>query len=294
MKKIHILGNGAMGCLWASYFAQSHDIIFIKPETENAEFHFVKMPDGIQIKAQITHPNKLIQPIDVLIIACKAFSAMEAIKSVTHHLTDQSIVILLQNGMGSQQAIAQAYPDLPIFACSSTEGAYKPNSTTLMHAGKGINRIGAMTSSAKEFLLASVIEKHYYQWVEDIETILWQKLIINCAINPLTVMFRCKNGELIENELALNQMKSVCHELNTLITKLNLPIPDAFDLAKSVCLSTANNFSSMYQDWKNNKKTEIYYITGYFIKTCQEHGISCPENSKVLKAIQGLNLGEAI
>lgn len=294
MKTIHILGNGAMGCLWASYFAHSHHIIFIKPNPHSSEFTFTKQPDDTHIRGQLCAPYELQSPIDVLIVACKAFSASNAVESVSQYLTKQSVVVLLQNGMGSQQEIAQRYPHIPIYACSSTEGAYKTDASTLIHAGKGINRVGAITDCADKSTLVAALPANKFQWFDDINTVLMQKLIVNCAINPLTVLYQCKNGGLLDDKQALQHMQRVCTELDQMTQALDLCIPTAFSLATDVCQTTRENFSSMYQDWQNNKQTEIEFITGYMVKTCQSLGINCPENLHIVTAIKRLNLGEPI
>ncbi len=291
MLPIHILGSGAMACLWASYFNDQYQINFIRRSSNEKTFSFVVKPSNQTIKGSAFTANSLINPIERLIVATKAFDAQLAIRSVQHQLSENAQIILLQNGMGSQQSIAEEFTQYAVYACSSTEGAYKIDAHTLMHAGKGTNHIGAMNNKALKNELAQWLPGQHHQWHENIEPILWKKLIINCAINPLTLIYNCKNGELLKQAKIKQHMKDICHELDQLLEKMPFNLPPAYDLAVDICQQTASNFSSMYQDGKHNNPTEIDFITGYVVTKCQEALIDCPENSKLLRLVKKLNLG---
>jgi len=291
MLPIHILGSGAMACLWASYFNDQYQVNFIRRTSHKKEFNFVVKPSNQTVKGSAFTANSLINPIERLIVATKAFDAQLAIRSVQHQLSENAQIILLQNGMGSQQRIAEEFSQYAVYACSSTEGAYKIDAQTLMHAGKGTNHIGAMNNKALQDQLALWLPDQHYQWHEDIEPILWKKLIINCAINPLTLIYNCQNGELLKQPHIKKHMDSICHELDQLLERMPFNLPPAFELAIDICQQTANNFSSMYQDGKHSNPTEIDFITGYVVEKCQESSIDCPENLKLLRLVKKLNLG---
>jgi len=284
MQDIYILGSGAMGCLWASYFNNTVPIHFITRASTPSEFDFVKKPTNSIVKTDkidVQTFNKSNQTIERLIICTKAFDSLNAIQSIQHKLVNDCQVILIQNGMGSQQAIAKQFPHLAIYACSSTEGAYKESENILVHAGSGENHIGPLTSSATEADLSAWLPSSFYQWHTDIEPALWKKLIINAAINPLTVIFNCKNGQLLKDKKAHLTMQSLCAELDELCKALSLDLTPAIVLAESICESTANNFSSMYQDSHHQRHTEIDYITGFIIAQCENLSIPCPVNKSL-------------
>lgn len=290
MQHIHIIGSGAMACLWGSYFPSGTSLTFINRNGKSEPFQYQITPTNKIIKAR-TQPASEITSIHRLIVATKAFDALNAVKSLGAKLSEQCEIVVLQNGMGSQQAIANAFNHLAIYACSSTEGAYKANPNEVVHAGKGENTIGRLTEPATEAQLSQWLPSVNFKWTNDIEPVLWKKLLINCAINPLTAIFQCQNGELLENPEALLLMKQVCHELDTLTTKLNLGLDNSFEMAQAVCRMTAQNFSSMYQDVHHGRQTEINYITGYIIQQCKLNGVACSANQSVYKQINVGDLG---
>lgn len=288
MQDIYILGSGAMGYLWASYFNHNAKLHFITRNQSAESFKFEKRPGLQTISATKTQPAQLSQnhsKIHFLIVCTKAFDAEKAVISIEKNLANDCQILLIQNGMGSQQAIAQRYPSLSIYACSSTEGVFKESDNILVHAGQGENHIGPLTPSAKQNTLTTWLPPSIYTWHENISPILWRKLVINSAINPLTVIYQCQNGKLLSRPDAHSHMKSLCLELDALCDRLHLNLAPTINLVESICQSTANNYSSMYQDHKHRRPTEIRYITGYVIEECKKLGIECPAHEHVAAQI---------
>jgi 2-dehydropantoate 2-reductase len=288
IKDIHIIGTGAMGCLWASYFPSSlNRLHFIQRQPTSSSLHIVKQPNEQIIQGQCHSYESLSKnSIQYLVIATKAFDALAAFKQVEPFLKEGAQVLLLQNGMGSQQAIQKECSNkIALYACSSTEGAYKLDATTLVHAGFGENHIGPLNALASHTYIKQWLPITIYHWHDKIEPILWKKLLINCAINPLTVVHQCNNGQLIDNPIYHQHMEAVCSELDSLTAKLQFSLPDALPLAEDICKVTYDNYSSMYQDFKHRRKSEVEFITGFLIRACQQHNIDCPENETLYKEL---------
>ena len=81
-----------------------------------------------------------------------------------------------------------------------TEMVIAPGDVNLMTAGRGIVhserspeelRGAPMSVSGLQTWLA--LPAHC-EWSADIDTVLWRKLAINCAINPVTALHRCRTG----------------------------------------------------------------------------------------------------
>ncbi|MFY0642056.1 MAG: 2-dehydropantoate 2-reductase [Bermanella sp.] len=279
MHDIYILGSGAMGSLWASYLYPQHTLHFIQRKPDNSEYLFTVEPHNKDVKGHSLSAQEIKADIEYLILATKAYDAIHAINSVKDKLSNNACVILLQNGLGSQQAISAEFPTIKLFACSSTEGAYKSNSNTLIHAGKGVNTIGPMNAQATQSDLSAWLPKGHYEWRDDMDYVLWRKFMINCAINPLTVLYNCQNGELLKQKDYFTHMQKLCEEID-LITHVLFPntLENAFTMAQKTCELTAQNFSSMLQDRRKGNSTEIDYMTGYLLEQAKTLNIPCPYN----------------
>ncbi len=271
----HILGAGSLGCLWAARLAaQQHAVHLLLRNTQALHRYTASRGVGLS-DAQCMHshyypiPAQLTddpQPIAHLLLACKAYDAEAAITQVKQRLRHNSIVILLQNGLGSQQAIQSLLPNIRCIAASSTEGAYLAEPFHSVFAGSGHSWLGdlqPLTHAAPTRLLeacnAAAIP---CSWSPDISEHLWRKLAINCVINSLTVIHNCLNGELIRHPTQIN---SLCDELQLLLCSAgqSAAAQDLQQQVWTVINKTAANSSSMRQDVLNRRRTEISYISGF-------------------------------
>src|SRR5690554_6180770 len=104
----HILGAGSLGCLWAARLAAQQQPVYLILRNTVAlqryqQTHGVALSDAQRqhtehypVAAQLASNP---QPIHRLLLACKAYDAEAAVKTVAHRLTLDSQVILLQNGL---------------------------------------------------------------------------------------------------------------------------------------------------------------------------------------------------
>lgn len=216
------------------------------------------------------------QPIQRLLVACKAYDAQSAVASVASRLTPGADVLLLQNGLGSQEAVATSLPSLyPPARCifvSSTEGAFRDENFSVVFAGQGANWLGDIHQGPApawlEELGAAGIP---HQWAPDILERLWRKLALNCAINPLTVLHACRNGELRNHA---DEVSALCDELVEVLECCGQPqaAVGLHEQVDQVIMATAANYSSMYQDVAQGRRTEISYLLGYLCNAAARQG----------------------
>lgn len=271
----HILGAGSLGCLWAARLAaQQYSVNLILRNTDALARYQEAARVGLS-DAQRQHTNYYPvsgqlanhpQAIQYLLLACKAYDAEAAITQVAPRLNSDSLVILLQNGLGSQQAIQKLLPNTRCIAASSTEGAYLAAPFHTVFAGQGQTWLGDLqpaTQPQPDHLLEMCNSAAIpCLWTADIAENLWRKLAINCAINPMTVIYNCNNGELTRY---FEQINALCDELQLLLCSAG-HTKAADGLHKQVWTvidKTAANSSSMRQDVLNQRRTEISYITGF-------------------------------
>jgi 2-dehydropantoate 2-reductase len=126
--------------------------------------------------------------------------------------------------------------------------------------------------------------------VEDAQSLIWGKLVINAAINPLTALLRVPNGILLERPSAREMMRALASETAQVAAaeKIQLPFPDPIAAAEEVALKTAANHSSMLQDVLRGAPTEIDAICGAVVRVAQRHNIDTPANWACWKLIKAL------
>ena len=293
----HVLGAGAMGCLWATHLKQvGFDVTLIVRPTTSLQ-HIIALQlecDDSTINVAvngITHAPD--HSIHYLLVTTKATDACDAVLAHRQALANHACVVLLQNGMGQHQAIAAALPDIRLYAGLSTDGVWRRAPFHAVHAGHGLTRFGACNHNATQAALAPALHGLTLatQWETDITSALWLKLAINCAINGLTAIYDCPNGELLDNGPRQHRMQRLCHEVQQLMHAEGVALADNTDCyaaAVDTAQRTALNRSSTLQDVRAGRASEIDALNGFVIQRARLHGIATPENDAVLSAVHAL------
>lgn len=266
----HILGAGAIGTLIAYKLSQlQFGFSFLARNKNDCTRDFIDLT-GTQHR--LHSQNR--EPIDYLIVCTKSTQALAAFNAIKMRLSEKSVVVCLFNGLGAQQMIQQHAP-CPVFFATTTEGVTKTAAGQYTYKGQGQTLVDeAILPYLTVFQLPAMLTP-----VSDIKKQLFDKLMINSLINPLTVIFNCKNGELLHNADAMQAMQHLANEIALWLTTYQ---PSAITLkeevaevllqmAKQVLAITANNISSMRQDILNQQPTEIDYINGYWLNNNPQH-----------------------
>ena len=288
----HLLGAGAIGCLYAGHLRSSGcDIsLIMRKGTQPASLPIITEHGGIRSEQHVpvVTPNSHA-PISHLVITTKAYDVSEAVASIAHLLSEDSVVVLLVNGMGLAEQLAADWPRLNIFCGTTTEGAYCLAPQHIQHTGRGKTRIGKQGEKKPPPWFEKWSDAiDTCVWDSDIEAALWSKMAINCIINPLTALHNCANGELSQRPELITQVTTLCGEVSKItraagFTAIAAALPQ---LVAGVIAATANNRSSMLQDVEKGRRTEIDYITGFLLRVADQHGIDAPHNRALLKSIK--------
>lgn len=279
----HVLGAGSLGGLWAArlFRAGVPTRIILRSPERLASYRDAGGLTLVEADRSCLYPVQAELPqahdsVERLLVACKAYDAEAAVAKIAPRLTRNAEILLLQNGLGSQQAIASRWPESRYIFISSTEGAYRQPGFRIVHAGNGQNWLGDPSPSQRPSWLTELDAAGIPNtWTDEILAKLWRKLAINCAINPLTVLHDCRNGALQAHR---GQLHRLCKELAELLRHCSPG--SAEDLEADVLRiveATANNYSSMLQDVQNRRRTEISFMSGQACRAAKLHGLNVTE-----------------
>ena len=279
----HILGAGSLGTLWATRLARAGAPVrlILRNEARLADYRAGQGLTLVEQGVEQTYPvvgetPDSPEPIHRLLVACKAYDAQSAIAQLHHRLAPDAELILLQNGLGSQDAVAAQVPSARCIYASSTEGAFREGDWRVVFAGHGYTWLGDAGHPTPplwlDYLQAAGIP---HDWASDILTRLWRKLALNCAINPLTVLYQCRNGGLQAHAC---EVATLCAELAELLECCGQPAAaqDLHSEVQRVIQATAANYSSMHHDVANHRRTEISYLLGYACQAAARHQLVLP------------------
>ncbi len=125
-----------------------------------------------------------------------------------------------------------------------------------------------------------------------------EKLAVNCIVNPITALMNVPNGSLIGNSSLAKVSRLLIAEISAVMRGLpeleGVPSvrvrfsPERLEtLYIGVAQRTAQNSSSMREDIRNGKDTEIEYINGYVVRRGEEMGLKCVLNYMLMQLVKG-------
>jgi 2-dehydropantoate 2-reductase len=228
---------------------------------------------------------------------------------------DKARLLCFQNGIGHVDKLRETIPADRIYVSVTTEGAKKLAANRAAHTGKGVTRIGSADSfsgsalsgaapsvpagtslnrnTAEKSLLQLLLKAGFDCFLsKNMEEAVWNKLLINSVINPLTAILHIRNGQLLTSPFYVKLMRTLYDEGRQVAAREGIVTPHSlWEQLVEVCQATAENSSSMLQDVQSGKPTEIDYINGSIIRVAEKHHISVPTHLAVYQMVKGMEFG---
>ena len=301
LKKIVIVGPGAMGCLFAGMLQSSErEIRLLDKDPERASIinnqgiNILRDEEKQVVAVKATAEPSDIGPADLVIICVKSYDTKSAALAASKAAGEKTLVLTLQNGTGNVETLAEVFGPERVMGGTTAQGANLVDTGKVRHAGAGETVLGELyggTGRAEE--VASLFNSCGLpaRATQDISGVIWSKLVINVAINALTAILGVRNGALAETEATQQIMKEAIKEVMAVSNKkgIELMLDDPLERAIQVSQATARNISSMLQDVRAKRETEIDSINGAVAREAASLGISAPVNltlTRLVKAIE--------
>ncbi len=228
-----------------------------------------------------------------VLVPVKAYDVYQAVSQLLPQLSNDAQLVLSHNGIiPLEPIIKQLSPAQGLWLLSTSQAAYKPTPSQVVHSGAGSSFLAKLTSVANQddaIVAAMTAALGPLTIVADIYPFLWQKLAINAAINPLTALENCQNGQLAAARYQ-TQIKALVSEVCQVANASGYPLDIDTTMAKvqHVIKATAGNYSSMQQDVQAGRQTEIAAICGYVCQLAARLNVAVPANQQMLQQIQAL------
>ncbi|MDF2935176.1 MAG: hypothetical protein K0Q90_549 [Paenibacillaceae bacterium] len=204
-------------------------------------------------------------------------------------------ICCFQNGMGHLEKLRSVVGGDRLYAAVTTEGAMRLSDTEVWHTGMGGTRIGiaenGISSSGQHLaMLAEVLANAGFQTAvsENIQADIWDKLIINTVVNPLTALLDIQNGQLLDHPMCLELMQHLFEEADSAAAAAGFGRPDGLRWQRlvEVCRATAGNKSSMLQDLAAGRLTELEWLTGSLLREGKSRGLMLPYHETVYRLVK--------
>ena len=270
-----VFGAGSLGSLVGGLLARTHEVTLVG----RGEHIRAVRDDGLRLTGAVdltVHPDARTEPpasADLVLVTVKAFDTADAAATLAE-MDDAGAVLSLQNGMGNEETLAAALP-WPVLAGTTDFGAERTGPGVVRCNGVGEVVLGvpgggespAARRAGDAFRDAAIGTTV----AADMPRRLWAKLAVNAGINPITALARVDNGAVLEDPLA-GTARAAAREAAVAATSAGVALDpgDAVAAMETVARETADNVSSMHQDVRAGRRTEVDAISGYVVEQASE------------------------
>lgn len=292
--KVEIVGAGAVGLLLGSFLlSKGLEVTFVvRNEQQLREINekgiAVQSIEGDMkyfknAKASLTLGNERS-----LVIVSTKYEHLTSIWPMLLEHRDIGEFLFVQNGLAHyEEGINQPLSNVSFG--SAQFGAQKLNAVTVAHRGIGVLKLAAGNGACmlSRELLALGDETMPMEWQEDAFSMLFEKALLNCFVNPLTAVLQVPNGQLITNGHAYTLLEQLYEELMTAFPTYRERFP--FEMVRSLCERTATNTSSMLADRLAGRRTEVETIVGEVIRIAKRGGYEVPVLTTLYYLVKALD-----
>jgi 2-dehydropantoate 2-reductase len=318
--KIGIIGAGALGSLLSFYLSEHAAVWMLSRRQEQID---AINSDGLRCelngvesarRPRATADPAAIGQCDVVLVLVKSYQTAWAAEQAPAWLrtknqarrTEQgstgsrfsvlgsrTLVVTLQNGLGNRELLAAALGADRVGQGVTALGATLLGPGRVRHAGQGATLFGAAPDRAAMAALTELFSACGLpaELSDDLESLVWGKLVINAGINALTALLRVPNGALAENQAARALVAGAVAEAAAVARARGVALPygDPLERTLAVARATAANQSSMLQDVLRGSPTEIEAINGAVEREGRRLGIPTPMNSLLATLVRALD-----
>jgi 2-dehydropantoate 2-reductase len=223
------------------------------------------------------------------IVLVKSWQTQRAAGQLLDMLMPDGIALTLQNGLGNAETLSSVLGGDRVLLGVTTQGANAFAPGQVQATGEGSIILGDHPRSS-EITVPLRTAGFEVQTTSDLAALVWGKLTINAAINPLTALLGISNGELLTHPTARKLMPAAACEAAVVAAALGIRLryDDPVAMVEAIARTTANNRSSMLQDVTRGGPTEIDAINGAVVRAGEQVGILTPVNSALWQLVKGL------
>ena len=296
---IVVVGAGAMGCYFGGMLIKAgHTVSFVdvNPEqiaTINQRGMILETDDGaFEMPANASLAKDVIHPADLVILFTKTMHTKGAMESIRHILTNETVVLSLQNGLGNAERIGQfVNPDRIVVGTTLVPADLKGPGHVASH-GPSSSHIMDSTLKNPEWLadLSAMFNLAELTTSVDPEimTVIWSKVAFNAALNAICSITGSSPGGLTPSPAFKELAKQVVHE-TVLVGHANGVVLDESYIWNNVEMAMRehpNHKPSMLQDIEAARATEVDAINGAIVEAASLVGLQAPVNQTLAQLVR--------
>jgi 2-dehydropantoate 2-reductase len=299
MKKVCIVGCGAIGSLYAAHLARVAQVWAFVRRVQHAR---ALNENGLRVsgkhlfsvKVKAAYSARELPEFDFGIVATKAAQTEDAFAPVGH-LFDHGVVISAQNGLGGEEAIAKHTKGYVIRATTFMSGTkhsdyhvqYELDTPTWLGPFEPTKTPFSLVKEAAELIASSGLKA---EALEDARPAQWSKLIFNASVNAVSALTELPHCPEFAHEKEFSDLGHLLHALidegKAVAAALGVKLhEDPWEMNKIG--AQTNHPPSMLNDVKRRAATEADYLGGAIAREAARIGVPAPLHTALYRLIKG-------
>jgi 2-dehydropantoate 2-reductase len=292
-EKVLVVGSGALATLFAARLSSAGiNVTMLGNWLEGLAAlrnGGARLDGEGSFKVQATENLEECKGAKFALVLVKSWQTERAAYKLLDCLPEDGLAVTLQNGLGNDANLSNILGMQRVSRGVTTLGVtlLEPGRARLSGEGLVILEQHPRIGLVENILRIATFE---VKVVENAWPVVWGKLVVNAAINPLTALLRIKNGELLTIHPASELMGDLARETASVAQALGveLPFSDPERAVREVAQFTSENYSSMLQDVLRGAPTEVDAINGAIIRKGEEYKIPTPVNRVIWSLVKAL------
>ncbi len=282
-----VIGTGAVGGYYGGRLANAgHDVHFLL----HSDYDYIKQ-NGLQIDScngsfHLDSPNIYrstadMPKADVVIVALKTTRNQLLKELLPPLLHSETLVLLIQNGIGPEPELQQWFPNLYIAAGLAFICSAKTEPGRVNHQCYGNINIGNYSCKNKEIidcLMSDFMQSGINAALVEYHEARWKKAVWNMPFNGMTVVMNAQTDKLLAQPDTLNLIRRQMLEVIGAAQALGVKNIDATFADKMIenTIKMVPYSPSMKLDYEYHRPMEIDFLYTNAIKAAHSVGYAMP------------------
>ena len=303
--KIGIVGAGVLGSIFGSLFAQRGfrpsliEVLEERVRLIERDGLWIRMPDGTRSHArlQITSDPSAVGACDVVMVCVKGYHTEPAVRGALPMVGRDTLVLSVQNGLGNLESIADIVGSERVIGGVTAHSGMAIGMNEVRYVG-GLGPLltigpfdGVRRDPFDKFVADLLAAGLDVQAVDNINPVIWKKLIANVSTNCVAAVTGLTGGQAVVHDPTVQLIRGLAVELAQVARAKGIDFPELDDptgFALKAFASTRDNKVSMLQDVEAGRPTEIGTLNEIIVREGKRLGLPTPCNETISWIVRGI------
>ena len=297
------IGAGAVGSYFGGLLARAgYDVTLIarqdhvKAIQENGLYmECQSFQERVSVKASTEY--QAIKNADLILFCVKSPDTESVAKEIKPYLSEDSIILSLQNGVDNGERIKSVLLN-PVYPAVVYVATGMAGPGHLKHFGRGELVIGDLDSKDACLDQLMMIQEYLNKGnvpcsiSKNIKHDMWLKFLVNCSYNAISGIGQIEYGQMVQSTHINTLIEQITREFLAVAGKegVAISLEQAILANEQIAKTMTKQKSSTAQDLMKFKKTEIDFLNGYIVRRGLVHQIPTPANQSVYALVKMLEM----